>query len=121
MTIPFLIILSHFFCDFILQTDKMAQGKSKSNYWLSMHVLTYCAGFIPFTLYTAIGEGLGNAAILWLLINGILHFCTDYITSRINSKLWADKKVHWFFVGVGADQVVHYGCLLFTYQYFING
>jgi hypothetical protein len=43
-----------------------------------------------------------------------LHFVTDYITSRISSKLWAKQDWHRFFVTIGFDQLIHQATLAFT-------
>jgi hypothetical protein len=101
----FLILMSiHFLADFVLQSDWMAQGKSKSNWPLAVHVFIYAACFFGF--------GWKFATITFWC-----HFTQDWITSRINSRLWAAKKVHWFFVGIGADQLLHTFQLALTYQW----
>lgn len=97
----FALIWVHWFSDFVLQTDKMAMNKSKSNLWLLFHVVVYTIPFLYF-------------GVLFALINGAAHFLVDYVTSRINSRLWAAKKVHYFFVGVGIDQAIHMTILLYT-------
>lgn len=93
----------HWFGDFVCQSDKMAINKSKSNFWLSMHVL----------VYTAVLMFLG-----WkiALINGIAHWIIDYFTSRLNAWLWAKEERHWFFVSVGFDQFLHVALLWYTWM-----
>jgi hypothetical protein len=106
------LLTVHFIADFILQSDWMAQNKSKSNKALGLHVAAYTAALLVGTAPLAfILQGPVPIpflmAALWVSLNGAAHFATDYITSRINSRLWAAKNVHWFFVGVGFDQLIH--------------
>lgn len=101
--IVLLLIWLHFVSDFILQSDKMAKIKSKSNKWLLLHVVAYSIPFLIFGWFFA-------------LINCLAHFVIDYITSRITSKLYADGKVHWFFVVIGFDQALHLTTLIVTYK-----
>ena len=111
----FSIILIHWFADFVLQTDKQAKGKSKSWFYLIEHTLSYSVvwfviGSLFYVLYDNIWVGAQFA-----LITFIFHTLTDYFTSRVNSKLWAEGKVHNFFVSVGFNQVLHYIQLFTTY------
>lgn len=99
-----LLVWVHLLGDFILQTDKMAQNKSKSDYWLWKHVLVYSACFVLFGLVFA-------------LVNALLHFVTDYVSSRITSYLWKRERRHAFFVVIGIDQAVHLSCLFVTYAF----
>lgn len=110
-----LILFVHFVADFILQTDEMAINKSKSNQWLTIHVAAYMAGFILMTVWFIESQYW----LHWILLNGALHWITDYFTSRLNSYLWKKEMRHWFFVGIGADQFIHYACLLISYQLLI--
>jgi hypothetical protein len=98
------VVWLHFLGDFILQSDKMAQNKSKSIKWLSAHVCVYT---IPLLL-------LGWK---FALINGLAHWVVDFFTSKATTKLWEKKEVHYFFVVVGADQALHLTILLLTLQY----
>ena len=113
MNIHFLIVLliAHFVADFVFQSDKMAKGKSSDNKLLSLHVVVY-----SWAMLMAVAIITQDLAIsLWyVLINGCLHWATDYVTSRITKRLWSEGKVHEFFVAVGVDQLVHYLCLAVT-------
>jgi hypothetical protein len=97
------LIWTHFVADFILQTDSMAQKKSTSNAWLLAHIAVYTAPFFYF-------------GWLFALVNGLSHLAVDWCTSRINSRLWKAGEVHWFFVGVGADQAIHVSILILTME-----
>lgn len=102
-----LLIWLHFVADFILQTDKMANNKSKSEAWLLLHVAVYTVPFFWFGWYFAIA-------------NGIAHFITDYFTSKVTSHLWQKEEKHWFFVTIGFDQAIHISTLLITYDLIIG-
>ena len=102
-----MILCLHFVSDFILQSNWMAQNKSKSNLALFTHVLVYS---LPFMLI----------GFWYAIINASLHFIIDYFTSRATSKLWKEEKVHWFFVVIGLDQTLHFICLFSTYVIIFN-
>lgn len=101
------ILFAHWVADFVCQNDMMALNKSKSNKWLGIHCIVYTFILLIMTLNP-----------LFAIANGVMHFVIDYETSRLNSKLWKEEKVHYFFVSVGFDQFLHVALLLFTYAYF---
>lgn len=109
------LLLIHWVADFVLQSHDMAINKSKSMYWLSLHVDVY-----TITLFVLSFAILGDTFLpplklfMWAIANGLLHLITDYFTSRINSRLWERGHIHWFFVSVGFDQFIHYSCLFGT-------
>jgi len=114
------IIVVHWFADFVLQTDSQAKGKSKNWSDLLSHTATYslvwCIVFAflflvsPWTVDQAF-----NMVILFPLITFVFHTVQDYITSRENSKVWEEKKIHKFFILIGFDQLLHYAQLFITY------
>lgn len=101
------LLTVHFVADFVLQSNWMAQGKSKSNKPLVAHVCVYTATLAVGSVPMAALSGHVGLYAIWVFGNGALHFATDFVTSRINSRLWEAKRVHGFFVGVGADQLIH--------------
>lgn len=102
------LLFVHFIADFVLQSNWMAQNKSKLWAALGAHVLVYTVTlFFGVTLLSAIVYLSPVVIVGYAIANGVLHFATDAITSRINSRLWEAKRVHGFFVGVGADQFAH--------------
>lgn len=108
------ILVAHFVCDFVLQSDKMAVNKSKSWYWLTMHVAAYTSALAVFAIPLF---GIGANLVVFVWINGLLHFVTDAVTSRISSYFWRNEQRHWFFVTIGADQLIHYACLFGTFAW----
>jgi hypothetical protein len=103
VTIPLSLLVAHFVGDFLLQSDWMALNKSKDNLALTVHAAVYSACFLwvsPVTLFAAVVLGQ--------------HWLTDYVTSRITSRLWQANQRHWFFVVIGADQLIHYVTLAWT-------
>ena len=123
------IVFAHWVSDFVLQSHWMATKKSKNWLALGSHVVVYTTS-LYFTmmitgalLVPVVYEDAPNAVIyamtpfaffLWVAINGVLHFVTDAVTSRITYKLWGRSKMHEFFVVVGFDQLIHYTCLFAT-------
>jgi len=114
----FTIIVIHWFADFVLQTDKQAKGKSKNWSDLLGHTFTYSLvwyAFLPFYALNLDDSYIKWSGTLFVIITFLCHTTTDYFTSRLNSRLWSEGKVHNFFVSVGFDQVLHYIQLFTTY------
>ena len=131
------ILFIHWVADFVFQTDKQAQGKSKNWGDLLSHTLVYSLVWYLVIFIIALKSyadyffgnnfnsnpiedlGWSLSILLFPIITFVCHTITDYFTSRLNAKLWADKKVHNFFVSVGFDQFLHFAQLLLTYQLLI--
>ena len=122
----FVVIITHWVADFILQTDKQAKGKSKNWGDLLEHTSTYGIVWI-FVSCLLIGYITKTQPTIWYVTHALLfgfitficHTVTDYFTSRLNAKLWAKSDVHNFFVSIGFDQVLHYVQLFLT-LYFLS-
>ena len=98
------IIWLHFIADFVLQSDKVAARKSRSNLVLLQHVGIYS---LPFLLLFS---------PQYVLANAVLHFAVDWCSSRATSHLIQKGERHWFFVVIGLDQALHLTCLFVTYE-----
>lgn len=101
MGIYIAIVWVHFIADYILQTDNIAINKSKNIKSLIFHCLIYS---IPLFIF----------GWKFAIINGILHFCVDYVTSKISANLWMTDQRHLFFITLGFDQAVHLTCLFLS-------
>ena len=108
------IIIIHFVADFVCQTNEMALYKSKSNYHLTLHVVVYSG--VLLSIYPLLLLDAPMTALMFVGVNGVLHWITDYFTSRLNARLWKEEKRHAFFIGIGFDQVIHYSCLFISYK-----
>lgn len=109
------LFFTHWVGDFLLQSDTMALNKSKSLYWLFVHVFIYSGCFFISTLFFFKIE----IVIYFFLITFVSHFITDFITSRITSHLYVKGDRHNFFVVIGLDQFLHTTQLLLTFYYLL--
>lgn len=100
----YIILVFHWFADFVCQTRQMANNKSKSSYWLGYHILVYSIIMSIFGWRFA-------------LINGLAHFITDFCTSKGTSFFWKKQNIHAFFVVIGFDQLLHIVILYWSYPY----
>lgn len=109
LTVPLKLVFVHWIADFVFQNDFMALGKSQRWKPLLLHTAIYGACLIPFGIWFA-------------LVNFVLHTITDYFTSRLNKRLLTltPDSHHYFFVGVGFDQFVHYATLAITWRWLIG-
>ena len=101
----------HWVADFVLQSRWMAENKSSRLDALSLHIGVYTA--VLATAATLLfGTGMN---VLWFIVaNAGLHFVTDFVTSKITSRLWQRQNVHGFFTVVGLDQLLHQVALAAT-------
>lgn len=110
------LFFAHWVGDFLCQTQWMADNKSKNWNALTAHVVVYTTILFVFTSLLA---GI-NTALVFALINGVLHFGTDACTSRLTSAFHAKGDTHSFFVTIGLDQAIHNSCLYLTMLWLIS-
>lgn len=95
------VLCTHYVADFLLQSQWMAENKSKRMLPLVLHVSVY---------------GLGLLWIGWkfAIANALLHGVVDFCTSRWMSRLHAAGQIRSFFMVLGLDQLAHHTCLMLT-------
>lgn len=116
-----MLLFGHFLADWVLQTRKMAENKSNSWFWLSMHVLMYTVAFTGCSLITFHNtQTLTPLNGLWFgLINGAIHFIVDAITSRFTSYFYTTNRKKAFWTTIGFDQLIHMLTIIITLYYFL--
>ncbi len=100
------LLFCHWLADFVLQSHHQATNKSKSNKVLAFHCYIYGGTLGIMTLNPLFG-----------LFNGLIHFPVDYVTSRVNARLWEKKDIHNFFVSIGFDQLIHFVTIILLWNY----
>jgi len=117
ISLVIIILLIHWFADFVLQTSEEAEEKSKRIDKLLDHTLTYSTFWFFASIPIMLVYDLPYKFMWFAAITFFFHTVTDYYTSKLNRKLWKDKRVHSFFVAIGFDQWLHYLQLFLTYWY----
>ncbi len=114
------LLFGHFIADFVFQSRKMAINKSSSIFWLSYHVIVYTIvlGFIvsPFFIWYYNADVFLQKLIIFMLVNGVLHWITDFFSSKLSSYFY-EKSQKMFWTVVGFDQWIHNTCISLTFYY----
>ncbi|MCL6268078.1 DUF3307 domain-containing protein [Flagellimonas myxillae] len=104
-----LILVAHWVGDYVFQTSRMAMEKSSKLKWLSLHVLMYMVTLGVFSAFLFPAK----QAVTYVVANGLLHFVTDFFTSRLASKYQDNPRI--FYPVLGFDQLIHGLCLYLTF------
>lgn len=112
------MLFLHWFGDFVFQTRWMADNKSKNIEALTLHVFVYSLvlwiGVYVTTLYYI------NDLCRFVICNFLLHWTTDFWTSKMTKQAVEEKNTHKFFAIIGFDQFVHTSTLILTLQYLLG-
>ena len=100
------ILVAHFVGDWLLQTNWQAVNKSRNVRALNHHVLTYTLDLATVMIWVV--------PIWWVVVNGLAHFATDAVTSKLTSYYSVQGERQRFFTVIGADQLIHYATLTGT-------
>ena len=123
------IVIIHLIADFFFQTENQAINKSKSIKALLSHTYTYFAVWLVIgSLLQATGVTNYPSGFLTVFVTTtfVAHTITDYFTSKIVSKKFADKVYYTgipnlgAFAIIGIDQTLHFVQLFYTYYWVEN-
>ena len=124
LTIIISVLFIHFIADFLFQNSWMAKNKSSNNFPLFVHVLLYSFILLIPTYFIFKSPEL---AWYFAIINGILHYCVDYITSKLSSYMYKTNQMGTNFLPnisfwsvIGFDQFLHSIMLLSTLFYLMG-
>jgi hypothetical protein len=84
------LVVTHWIADFVCQTNWQASNKSKSNWALYCHVGTYTVVLLFGTILLFPTKGYPGGP-LFIFGNALLHFWTDWCTSRVTSRLFMSQ------------------------------
>ena len=108
------LLVAHLVGDFVLQDDATAKRKSSDNTVLLTHCISYV---IPLSFIAIVVPII--PVCIFIVTNIILHFITDYTSSRLTSYYWKKDDRHKFFLVIGIDQTIHYITLILTTYYIL--
>ena len=114
------LLVAHWLGDFVLQSDWMAQRKSREWSALAIHVAVYALTLLGWMLLMGLlGASLLAPAdcVLFVAANYVCHFLTDAVTARVNSNLWTSGRRHAFFVSVGFDQLLRVATMVYLFEW----
>ena len=130
------IVVVHWFADFVMQDGEWAVNKSKDFKALLKHTSTYSAiWYFVLVIVSVWGNHFGGPTakdlgwspwmLLFPVVTFITHTITDYFTSKHTSKQYAKGNFGTsiprgmdFFVTIGFDQTLHFAQLFLTYYLF---
>lgn len=118
-TIIISLLVIHYIADYLFQTRRQGNGKASSLYLLGEHVFTYMNVFgigLCLMMVTGIAPNIVPDIWIFMCITFLLHFVTDFVTSKATKKLWAQKKEYATFAVMGLDQLLHTTGLVITWQ-----
>lgn len=117
------ILFAHFVGDFVVQPDKVATNKWRSNKALTIHVALYTLTLFAFVWMLIIPTADFSTwcwYLYWAVFNGVCHWITDYVISKDRKTYWDEKDYRMYFIMVGFDQTAHYAVLAITYSILTN-
>lgn len=125
----YVLLITHFVADFLMQSREMAQKKSSELLWLGLHIRTITWTFFFVTYF----GGAGWNSIPFTIINSAIHALIDWtiwnwykqgvikryptFEMRRDFKFWEDQK---FYSTIGLDQLLHVLTIVVLYDWLIR-
>lgn len=125
MILLFTMFTAHWFMDFAMQDEGDALNKHHSIKHLFYHVCQYSSGMLLALLLYYLLCGTFHLIIpsyflKFFFIIFVLHFITDYFTSKASNKRYKENKfygINGFWSIIGFDQLLHTLQIVLTLYY----
>lgn len=109
------VMVSHYVADFLMQSQWQATNKSHNIGALTQHIYIYTLTMMLMLSSLSFLFQLSIVSLItYVLLNGALHFGTDYVTSKLSKRAFKENNIPKFWAIIGADQMAHNLCLLLT-------
>jgi len=109
----YLLLISHFIGDFILQGSLAIKKRGVNKYMLAHGIVMVIAFFLPLVNYPA------GKVIIGALIIFISHIVIDAIIVEIKRLLKINPSGYLFHAFTGIDQILHISILYFVFSHLI--
>ena len=97
-----LMLLKHFICEFVLQTDEIALSKRKYGSWLSLqHIMHHAFGTLVILQLFHIEI---KFIVALLFLEAFIHYHVDWIHMRYGARSYRNKH---YWQWLGAEQFLH--------------
>lgn len=114
-----LILIAHYFSDFLMQNEEIANNKHKSLDYLIVHSATYGLWMILVMLLcvSVLDMDVDKLLVIdWMIINTGLHFVIDFVSSKITASYYKKGKFRSFLNIIWLDQIIHIILLITTFN-----
>ena len=99
------VMAVHFFADFTCQPHYLAINKSSNVWALTAHIAIYATLLYLLLIPTGLG-------LTFVLANAILHWLTDFVSSKFTSKFYKAGRIKAFWNIIALDQFIHVAGLI---------
>lgn len=99
-----LLLIKHYFADFILQSHYQLINKGFYGHWGGiLHALIHAIGtIIVFIIFVD-----WQAALIVGLVDGLIHYHVDWLKAQINKQYDLTVRDRGFWIVLGCDQLMH--------------